>query len=76
MTRTVDTLQSTVVNSLMATLTSDFWPVGTVNCPTLTSASSPARFQISPSGAVSVIDLAIDMTVGRGIYLDTTYLVG
>jgi hypothetical protein len=60
----------------MATLTSDFWPVGTVNCPTLTSACSPARFQISPSGAVSVIDLAIDMTVGRGIYLDTTYLRG
>lgn len=72
-TRTVDTLQSTVVNSQIAALTSDFFPQGTHNFTTLTSAVSPARLQISPSGVLAIVDLAADLTVGRSVYLDTTY---
>jgi hypothetical protein len=72
--RTIDTLQSTVDNSPIAQLTTDFYPAGAHNYTQSTSAAGLVRLQVSYQGALAVTDSNADIPVGRVIYLDTTYM--
>lgn len=74
--RTVNTLQSTDTNSPFASIGSPFRPVGNHTWSHLTSAASPTRLNVSPAGALAVVDLAADVPVGRQVYIDTTWLIG
>jgi hypothetical protein len=76
MARTTNTLQSTDTNSPLATIDTQFRPVGTHNYSTVTSTASPVRIQMNLDGSLALVDLVADIPVGRAIYIDTMWMVG
>jgi hypothetical protein len=76
-TRTTGTLQSTDTNSPIATIPAAFRPAGSHNWAAVTSVMGHVRLQVDfASGLLAIVDLSADITVGRVVYLDTTWLAG
>lgn len=76
-TRTVNTLQSTDTNSPIGTIPAVYRPAGTHNWGQLTSAMGHVRLQVDyATGALAIVDLSSDITVGRAVYLDTAWIAG
>jgi len=75
--RTTNTLQSTDTNSPIGTIPTQFRPAGTHNWAAVTSSMGHVRLQVDYStGALAVVDLSADITVGRTVYLDTAWIAG
>jgi hypothetical protein len=73
--RTVNTLQSTDTNSPIGTIPSGYRPAGSHNWASVTSAMGHVRLQVDFStGALAIVDLSADITVGRVVYLDTAWI--
>lgn len=76
-TRKTNTLQSTDTNSPIGTIPAQFRPTGTHNWASVTSAMGHVRLQVDYStGALAIVDLSSDITVGRAVYLDTAWIAG
>jgi hypothetical protein len=72
--RTTNTLQSTDTNSPVGTIPAGYRPTGTHNWSSVTSAMGHVRFQVAyNTGALAIVDLSSDITVGRAVYLDTAW---
>lgn len=75
--RKTATLQSTDTNSPIGTIPAAYRPVGTHNWASVTSAMGHVRLQVDyATGALAIVDLSSDITVGRVVYLDTSWPVG
>jgi hypothetical protein len=73
-TRTTATLQSTDTNSPIGTIPAAYRPTGTHNWPSVTSSMGHVRLQVAfDTGALAIVDLSSDITVGRAVYLDTAW---
>lgn len=75
--RTTNTLPSTDTNSPIGTISTPYLPAGTHNWGQLTSAMGHVRLQVDyATGALAIVDLSSDITVGRAVYLDTAWIAG
>ena len=72
--RTTNTLQSTDTNSPIGTIPAGYRPTGTHHWASVTSAMGHVRLQVAyDTGALAIVDLSSDITVGRAVYLDTAW---
>lgn len=73
--RKTETLHTSDTNSPIGTIPAAYRPSGTHNWGSVTSSLSLVRLQLPyDTGALAIVDLNVDIPVGRAVYLDTSWI--